>query len=95
MKVKLVLCIAALMLVSSLAVGARADEESETYIRMEETEIIGVIEHPEVTYIIPKTRIVFKRIPLERTFDDKITGMFHLLDLEKEVSLRTRFQTVR
>jgi len=44
------------------------DTRSGTYIRMEEMEIIGVVEHPEITYIIPKTSIQFNRIPLQRDF---------------------------
>lgn len=60
-----------------------------TYIRMEETEIIGVIEHPEITYIIPKTRIRFSEIPLQRDFSTQATRLKNPLPLEREVRVKT------
>jgi hypothetical protein len=65
------------------------DGRRGTYIRMEETEIIGVVEHPDITYIIPKTRIRFSQIPLERDFADKTTHFTNPLNLETEVKVRT------
>jgi hypothetical protein len=56
---------------------------------MEETEIIGVIEHPEITYIIPKTRIRFNQIPLERDFYTHATRFTNPLTLETEVRVKT------
>lgn len=85
----------AAILLLFLPFGSAADERTKTYIRMEETEIIGIIEHPEITYIIPKTRIRFKHTPLERTFGNQITGVIHLLDLEKEIYLRSQFGKAR
>lgn len=65
------------------------DSRPQTYIRMEETEIIGVIEHPEITYIIPKTRIRFTKIPLQRDFSAKATRLNDPLALEREVRVKT------
>lgn len=63
-----------LLLFLCLAGAARgAEDDTRRYIRMEEVEIIGVVEHPEITYIIPKTRIRFDRIPLERSFSSEAT----------------------
>jgi PAS domain-containing protein len=45
----------------------------ESYLGVKETEIIGIVEHPEITYIIPKTRIRFSHIPLERDFSNRAT----------------------
>jgi hypothetical protein len=56
---------------------------------MEETEIIGVFEHPEITYIIPKTRIRFTQIPLERDFSIHATRLTNSLALETEVRVKT------
>jgi hypothetical protein len=56
---------------------------------MEETEIIGVIEHPEITYIIPKTRIRFNEIPLQRDFTTQATRWTNPLALETEVRVKT------
>ena len=72
------------------AVDAIAEDNRErTYIRMEETEIIGVFEHPEITYIIPKTRIRFTHIPLERDFSIHATRLTNSLALETEVRVKT------
>jgi len=72
------------------AVGVIAeDNRQKTYIRMEETEIIGVIEHPEITYIIPKTRIRFNQIPLERDFSTQATRITNPLTLQTEVRVKT------
>ena len=65
------------------------DDRYRTYIRMEETEIIGVIEHPEITYIIPKTRVRFNEIPLERDFSTQTTRLTNPLALETEVRVKT------
>ena len=65
------------------------DGRKHNYIRMEETEIIGVIEHPEITYIIPKTRIRFNHIPLERDFSTQATRLTNPLNLETEVKVKT------
>ncbi len=62
--------------------------DAGTFIRMKEVEIMGVVEHPEITYIIPKTRILFKPLPLDRDFS-RLTG--RLLDpagIEEEIRLR-------
>ena len=64
------------------------DAGPKTYIRMEETEIIGVIEHPEITYIIPKTRIRFSQIPLDRNFSGEATQYINPMALENEVRTR-------
>ncbi|UCG38032.1 MAG: hypothetical protein JSV00_07460 [bacterium] len=55
---------------------------------MEETEIIGIIEHPEITYIIPKTRIRFSKIPLDRDFSREASNYNDPLDLDREVRTR-------
>jgi len=55
---------------------------------MEETEIMGVIEHPEITYIIPKTRIQFNKIPLERDFSTHATRLTSPLAIESEVRVK-------
>ena len=71
------------------AVVVRADDaRPRTYIRMEETEIIGVVEHPEITYIIPKTRIRFSQIPLDRDFSGEATQYTNPMALENEVRTR-------
>ena len=64
------------------------DARPKTYIRMEETEIIGVVEHPEITYIIPKTRIRFSEIPLDRDFSGEATQYTNPMALEREVRTR-------
>lgn len=56
---------------------------------MEETEIVGVIEHPEITYIIPKTRIRFNPIPLERDFTSEVVRNTDPLALDREIRTRT------
>ena len=68
---------------------AAEDNRQRTYIRMEETDIVGVIEHPEITYIIPKTRIRFSQIPLERDFSNQATRLTNPLALETEVRVKT------
>ena len=78
-----------LILLSSAAEVVAEDSRQRTYIRMEETEIIGVIEHPEITYIIPKTRIRFSQIPLERDFSTRATRLTNPLALETEVRVKT------
>jgi len=81
------------LLVLSFGSAVSAQESRQNFIRMEETEIIGVIEHPEVTYIIPKTRIVFLHAPLERNSSD---GMFQETDpikIKNDIRLRTFFST--
>jgi len=80
--------------ISLILMGATAGAQAEnsrknSYIRMEETEIIGVVEHPDITYIIPKTRVRFTPIPLERDFSDRTTHYRNPLDLENEVRVRT------
>jgi hypothetical protein len=60
---------------------------------MEETEIIGIIEHPEVTYIIPKTRIVFLHVPLERNFKDETIREKDPIKIKNDIRLRTFFST--
>ena len=65
------------------------DGRPRTYIRMEETEIIGIIEHPEITYIIPKTRIRFTEIPLERNFSSQATRLTDPVALEREIRVKT------
>jgi hypothetical protein len=82
------------ILFSLIFTGSAADVLAEearkgTYIRMEETEIIGIIEHPEITYIIPKTRIRFSKIPLERDFTTQATRFTSPLDLEADIKIRT------
>jgi hypothetical protein len=67
------------------------DKSKRTYIRMEETDIVGEIEHPEITYIIPKTRIRFSQIPLERDFSNHATRLTNPLALETEVRIKTLF----
>ena len=88
------LCFLTFTLLSLIFMGSVADVLAEevrkgTYIRMEETEIIGIIEHPEITYIIPKTRIKFSKIPLERDFSTRATRLTNPLYLEEEVKIRT------
>ncbi len=71
--------------------AAAEDGRQSTYIRMEETEIIGVVEHPEITYIIPKTRIRFNEIPLQRDFSAQAKRFTNPLVLETEVRVKTLF----
>ena len=78
-----------LILFCSAADVLAEDKRQRTYIRMEETEIIGVIEHPEITYIIPKTRVRFSQIPLERDFYTHATRFTNPLTLETEVRVKT------
>jgi hypothetical protein len=78
-----------LILFGSAAYVRAEDSRQRTYIRMEETEIVGVIEHPEITYIIPKTRIRFNQIPLERDFTTQATRLTNPLALETEVRVKT------
>ena len=78
-----------LILLGSAALAAAEDTRPRTYIRMEETDIVGVIEHPEITYIIPKTRIQFSQIPLERDFSSYATRLTNPLSLETEVRVKT------
>ncbi len=63
--------------------------KNRNYIRMEETRIIGVIEHPEVTYIIPKTVIRFSHIPLERSFQGPAARYIDPQRIQEEILLRT------
>ena len=78
-----------LILFGSAAGVIAEDNRQRTYIRMEETDIVGVIEHPEITYIIPKTRIRFSQIPLERDFSNQATRLTNPLALETEVRVKT------
>jgi len=78
-----------LILICSAVDVIAEDNRQRTYIRMEETEIIGVIEHPEITYIIPKTRVRFSQIPLERDFSTHATHFTNPLTLETEVRVKT------
>lgn len=78
-----------LILFGSAADVLAEDNRQRTYIRMEETEIIGVIEHPEITYIIPKTRVRFSQIPLERDFSTHATRFTNPLTLKTEVRVKT------
>jgi len=80
-----------LIFISCAAVVSAEDTRPRTYIRMEETDIVGVIEHPEITYIIPKTRIRFSQIPLERDFSSDATRLTNPLSLETEVRIKTLF----
>jgi hypothetical protein len=80
------------LILTCLAAEARAEDSSQkTYIRMEETDIVGVIEHPEITYIIPKTRIRFSKIPLERDFASYATRLTNPMALETEIRVKTLF----
>lgn len=95
MKLLLTFILICLILIGS-AVGVIAeDHRQRTYIRMEETDIIGVIEHPEITYIIPKTRIRFSQIPLERDFSSHATRFTNPLAIETEVRVKTLFTESR
>jgi hypothetical protein len=80
-----------LILFCSAAGVVAEDSRQRTYIRMEETDIVGEIEHPEITYIIPKTRIRFSQIPLERDFSNHATRLTNPLALETEVRIKTLF----
>ena len=80
-----------LILICSAAIAIAEDSRQRTYIRMEETDIVGEIEHPEITYIIPKTRIRFSQIPLERDFSNHATRLTNPLALETEVRIKTLF----
>ena len=81
------LTICLILLLPAVAVQAD-DARPKTYIRMEETEIIGVVEHPEITYIIPKTRIRFIQIPLDRDFSVEANQYTNPMALENEVRTR-------
>jgi hypothetical protein len=70
------------------AIADAAEGESRRYIRMEEVEIIGVVEHPEITYIIPKTRIRFSRIPLQRSFAVEGTRPMTPHALKEEIEIK-------
>ena len=89
MKRILTFTIISLIFICSAANVLAEDGRTGTYIRMEETEIIGIVEHPEITYIIPKTRIQFSKIPLERDFAEKATRFSNPLTLESEIKVRT------
>lgn len=78
-----------LIFVSSAGVVQAENDRKNTFIRMEETEIIGIIEHPEITYIIPKTRIRFSHIPLERDFAGQATRFTDPEALESEARTRS------
>ena len=78
-----------LILIGSVSEVFAEDTRQRTYIRMEETEIIGVIEHPEITYIIPKTRVRFSKVPLERDFSTYATRFTNPLAIETEVRIKT------
>ena len=78
-----------LMFMCSAAVALAENDHKTTYIRMEETEIIGIVEHPEITYIIPKTRIRFSRIPLERDFSRRATRLMNPMTLDSEIRVKT------
>jgi hypothetical protein len=56
---------------------------------MNEVEIQGQVEHPEITYIIPKTRIVFKPIPLERDFSRETVRVLTPAGIEQEIRTRS------
>jgi hypothetical protein len=86
---KLTFTLISLILLFPAVDVAAEDYRQRTYIRMEETEIIGVIEHPEITYIIPKTRIRFNQIPLQRDFSTQATRLRNPLALETEVRVKT------
>lgn len=81
--------IISLILICPASKAVAEDSRARTYIRMEETEIIGIIEHPEITYIIPKTRIQFNEIPLDRDFSSHATRLTNPLALEMEVRVKT------
>ncbi len=76
------------VLLVSLGSSPVSAEEQKTFIRMKEVEIQGQIEHPEITYIIPKTRILFKPIPLERDFSRETRRILTPAGIEKEIRLR-------
>ena len=78
-----------LLLLCPAATVLAEDGRTNTYIRMEETEIIGIVEHPEITYIIPKTRIRFSRIPLERDFSSRATRLMNPMALLSEIRVKT------
>ena len=65
--------------------------KTRNYIRMEETRIMGVIEHPEVTYIIPKTVIRFSHIRLERSFREPGARHIDPQQIHDEILLRNIF----
>jgi len=81
------------LLVLSISPPVKAEERKPSFIRMEETEIIGIIEHPEVTYIIPKTRIVFLHVLLERNFKDETIREKDPIKIKNDIRLRTFFST--
>jgi hypothetical protein len=81
------------LLVLSISPPVKAEERKPSFTRMEETEIIGIIEHPEVTYIIPKTRIVFLHVPLERNFKDETIREKDPIKIKNDIRLRTFFST--
>ncbi len=79
-----------IFLLSSISLQA-ADNERKRYIRMEEVEIFGVVEHPEITYIIPKTKIRFSKIPLERSFADEAAKQINPSIIREEIRIRKLF----
>ncbi len=81
------------LLILSIHLPVEAEERKQSFIRMEETEIIGVLEHPEVTYIIPRTRIVFLHVPLERSFKDEAIRETDPIKIKNDIRLRTFFGT--
>ena len=81
------------LLILSIPSTVLAEERKQSFIRMEETEIIGVIEHPEVTYIIPRTRIVFLHAPLERSFRNETLMETDPMKVKNDIRLRTFFGT--
>lgn len=91
---RVVVTVISLLLLILCVRGAYAQEEStRTFIRMEEVEIIGLIEHPEITYIIPKTRIRFKHQPLERDFTEEATRIFNPLEVRERIKIHNLMGT--
>ncbi len=91
---KMVVTVISLFLLLICDRGAQAQEEGRrTFIRMEEVEIIGLIEHPEITYIIPKTRIRFEHVPLERSFTEEATQIFDPMEVRKRIIIHTLMGT--
>ena len=81
--------IISLIFICSAASAVAEDGRTNTYVRMEETEIIGIVEHPEITYIIPKTIIRFSHIPLERDFSNRATRLMNPVTLMSEIRVKS------
>lgn len=87
MRLKAAATISIFLLLLCHSVADAEPGRKEAFIRMEEVEIIGIVEHPEITYIIPKTKIRFKHLSLDRSFNDEALRIIDPLDYEELIEI--------